>query len=138
MAVAKPKAGAAWEHDKSRKSLHNGCKIYLQHLDRSDDLEYAMLAIPFTAAVTQQLPMLMEIIDSANRLDMGGNTRGLSRTLLLSMLTNLEVITPVTVRDFMQCSVRHSQRVAGCLRVIINAFMMCAEKVIHRLNANAT
>lgn len=128
MPAATRSTGVVPKHDKSRKKLHNGCKIYLQYLQRSDDLEYALLAIPFTAAITAQLPMLMEIIDSANRLDMGGNTRGLSRTLLLMMLANLDVITPATVQKFMDCSVRHSQRVAGCLRVIINAFMMLAEK----------
>lgn len=127
MPAATRGTGPAPQQDKSRNKLHNGCKMYLQHLQWSDDLECALLAPPLSDAVAQELPMLTDIIESANLLDMGGSTRGLNRSLMLSMLCTLDVITPITVQDFMACSVRHSQRVAACLRVIVTAFMMRAE-----------
>jgi hypothetical protein len=128
MPAATRSTGIAPLQDKSRVKLINGCKMYIRELQRLDDLEGdLLLAAPLASTVAKELPMLMEIIESVNLLDMGGNTRGLSTAALLGMLATLDVITPATVRNFMDCSERHSRRVASCLRVIVNAFMMRAE-----------
>lgn len=112
---------------KSRKRVGNGCKMYLQYIASQNNSDENSVASEFTNLVTAKLPALMDIIDSVNQLDMGQNTRGLSRTALLSMLASLDDITAQAVRDFMDCSVRHSERVAGCLRVIITAFVRATE-----------
>jgi hypothetical protein len=127
MPAATHSTGLARQHDGSRKKLFNGVKMYLQHLVQTDDLEESLAAIPFNRTVQSRLPTLADIIESANLLGIGGSTRGLVQTELLAMLTKLDFITPKTVREFKGCSVRHSERIAGHLRVIVRAFMAHAE-----------
>jgi hypothetical protein len=72
------------------------------------------------------LPYLDQIVTGAVNLDMDGNTRPLSKKLVVSLLQRLDVITAQAVREYMhltlrQCSERHSQKIALCLRVIENA-----------------
>lgn len=114
--VTKPRANPP------RKRVVNKCKMYLQFIVANDGSDDMCIGRPLNSLIEEQLPSLMDIIDSVNLLDMGGNTRGLSRTALLSMLLCLDNITAYGVRDSMNCSVRHSERVAACLRVIVSAF----------------
>jgi hypothetical protein len=127
MPAAKRSTGLARQHDHSRKKLFNGVKMYLQHLLQTDELEYSLAAMPFKLLVQSKLPQLIEVIESANLLGTGGSTRGLVQPELLAMLTKLDFITSETVREFKGCSVRHSERIAGHLRVIVRAFIAQAE-----------
>lgn len=78
-------------------------------------------------SVEFDLPQLSGLIDDACTLDMGKNTRGLIKSQLLWMLATFDFITPAAVREFKGCSERHAYRIAGCLRVIVQAFAMQAE-----------
>jgi hypothetical protein len=120
--VTKPRANP------SRKLIVNKCKMYLEYVVANDGSDAMCIGLPLNNVIAEQLPALMNIIDSVNLLDMGGNTRGLSRTALASMLLSLDNITAYGVRDFMNCSVRHSERVAGCLRIIVGAFVRMTEQ----------
>lgn len=102
------------QKDNSRCKRFNAVKMYLDgYLCLSDAAE--------------DLPLLRDIIESTNLLDLGGNTRPLNSGLLFGMLQYLDIITPKTVREYMGCEIRHSQKVALCLRVIVNAFEKTAE-----------
>jgi hypothetical protein len=72
------------------------------------------------------LPRLNEIVTAAVNLDMDGNTRPLSKKLVISLLQRLVVISAEGVREYMhltlrQCCERHAQKIALCLRVIETA-----------------
>lgn len=102
--------------DKSRKKVVNSIQMYLvDHMT----LDEALV----------DLPLLDNLIVGAARLDLGGNSRPLSSSLLFALLKNLDVITPITVRDFRGCSERHSQKLAQALRIIIAAFNAEANKL---------
>lgn len=66
----------------------------------------------------QALSGFDDIVHGAVRLDAGGNTRPLSKTMMVSLLQVLDEITTEAVRESIGGSVRHAQRVAMCLRVI--------------------
>lgn len=71
-------------------------------------------------------PELNTLVTGAVYLDMGGNTRPLSKKLILSMLLRLDEISTKAVQDYMHltlrpCKDRQAQNIACCLRVIINA-----------------
>jgi hypothetical protein len=70
----------------------------------------------------EDLPMLENLITGASLLDLGGNSRPVSCSLLFALLQNLDVITSAAIGEFRGCSPRHSQRLAQCLRVIVTAF----------------
>jgi hypothetical protein len=92
-----------------RKKRVNSLQMYLaDHLSFSDALG--------------DLPMLDNIVVGGSLLDMGGNTRPASLNGLFHLLKNLDVITPAGVRAIRGCSVRHSEKLAQCLRVIVAAF----------------
>lgn len=96
--------------DKSRKKLANGTKGYLQwYVYLKDAIE--------------DFPALDHIMSGATSLDLGGNTRGLNRQHLFTMLQNLDIISPTTVRAFANHSKSHSEKVAACLRIIVHGFM---------------
>jgi hypothetical protein len=102
------------QKDTSRCKRFNAVKMYLDgYLCLSDAAE--------------DLPLLRNIIESANLLDLGGSTRPLNSGLLFGMLQHLDVITSQTVMDFMGGHIRHAQKVALCLRVIVNAFEKTTE-----------
>jgi hypothetical protein len=72
------------------------------------------------------LPSFDSIVTGAVNLDMDGNTRPLSKKLVVSLLQRLDVISAEGVREYMhltsrQCSERHAQKIALCLRVIERA-----------------
>ena len=119
----------------SRKRVVNKCKMYLEFIVANDGFDEMCIGLPLNDLIAEQLPALMDIIDSVNLLDMGGNTRGLSRTALISMLLSLDNITAYGVRDFMNCSVRHSERVAGCLRVVVDVFVRKTERSYPQLDS---
>jgi hypothetical protein len=102
------------QKDTSRCKRFNAVKMYVDgYLCLSD--------------AADDLPLLLDIIESANRLDLGGSTRPLNSSLLFGMLQHLDMITPQAVAEFMGCHLRHAQKVALCLRVIVNAFEKSAE-----------
>jgi|SRR5471030_1673992 len=114
------------DQDISRKQLANGLKMYLDGYQTVDE-------------AIENLPLLDNLIVGATELEMKGSTRKLNRGILFAMLQQLDYITPKTVQDFMDCSVRHSQRVAQCLRVIVRAFEAEADRKLSTgTDANAT
>jgi len=92
----------------------------------------------FIADAIDDLPMLAHLIVGSSLLDYGGNTRPLSTSLLFMLLRNLDVISPAAVKDFRQCSTRHAQKLAQCLRVINTAFNAEANRTYPQATANAT
>lgn len=90
------------------KKKINSLKMYLTHY-----YSFAELA--------EDMPMLDDIITGSSLLDLGGNKRPVRRDTLFFLLKELEVITSGGVRAVHDCSVRHSQKLAQCLRVIVNA-----------------
>lgn len=106
----------------SRKKRINSLQIYLEdYLSFSDALS--------------DLPLLDNIILGSSLLDMGGNSRPVSQGALFHLLKNLEVITPADVRNIRGCSVRHSEKLALCLRVIVAAFDAAVEGSYSQPNA---
>jgi hypothetical protein len=74
------------------------------------------------------LPMFDDIVTGAVRLDMGGNTRPLSKTMMVSLLQILDVVSTEAVQSTKLYSKRHAQRVCQCLRIIESmAFNVAAE-----------
>lgn len=65
-------------------------------------------------------------------MDFGGNTRPLSKKLVITLLRRLDVISAEAVEAYMhatmrQCSLRHAQKIAQVLRIIIHAAAKVAE-----------
>jgi hypothetical protein len=63
---------------------------------------------------------------------MGGNTRPLSKKLVITLLRSLDVISTQTVQAYTlatmrQCTLRHAQKIAQVLRLIVNATSKVAE-----------
>lgn len=76
-----------------------------------------------TGSALATLPGLDRVVTGAVNLDLGGNTRPLSKRVVVSMLQRLDVISTESVLSFMQrtnrdCETRHAQKIAQCLRVI--------------------
>jgi hypothetical protein len=114
MPAAMRSTGIVSEHDKSRGKRFNSVKMYLDGYTSLDE-------------ASDDLPMLRDIIASVALLDLGGNTRPLNQNVLFWMLQHIDIITPEEVMNFMLCGLRHAQKVAGCLRVIVNAFEKASE-----------
>lgn len=79
-----------------------------------------------------RLPHLDHIVTGAVNLDMAGNTRPLSKKLMVRLLQHLDVISTEAVKEYMhltlrQCSERHAQKIALCLRVIENTLAPIAK-----------
>lgn len=73
-----------------------------------------------------RIPYIDHIVTGAVNLDMGGNTRPLSKKVILSMLLRLDEISTKAVQDYMHltlrpCEDRQAQNIASCLRVVVNA-----------------
>lgn len=79
-------------------------------------------------AAFSDFPYFENIFLGALVLDMGGNKRTLSPTLVFALLQTLKSISSETVQSFMGCSERHAQKVGVTLRVIITAFVKEREK----------
>jgi hypothetical protein len=60
-----------------------------------------------------------DIMSGAVALDLGGNTRPLNKKAMATLLQKLEVITAESVQEEMRCSLRHAQKVAKCLGIIV-------------------
>lgn len=70
-----------------------------------------------------KLPLLDDIVTGALKLDLGGNTRPLGKKTIIRLLQRLDVISTKAVQEYMhltlrECSERHAQKIAQCLRVI--------------------
>lgn len=79
-----------------------------------------------------KLPQFDHIVTGAVSMDMGGNTRPLSKKLVITLLRRLDVISTETVQAYMlatmrQCTPRHAQKIAQVLRLIVNATAKVAE-----------
>lgn len=65
------------------------------------------------------LPGLDDIMSGAVALDLDGNTRPLNKKAMAALLQKLKVITAETVQEEMRCGLRHAQKVAKCLRIVV-------------------
>lgn len=72
----------------------------------------------FAGEALSELPMLDDIVSGTVIADAGGNTRPFSKKKMVRFLQNLDVISTEAIREEMQCSLRHAQKVAMCLRII--------------------
>lgn len=104
------------EKDVSRIKMANSAKEELQ------------LYVCLRDAV-EDFPQLDDIICGATALDLGGNTRGLNRAHIFTLLQQLDVISAFQVRRFAGHSKSHSEKVAVCLRIIVRAFAASLCKV---------
>lgn len=98
------------ERDKSRKKLFNHLK---PRLDGYLTLDEALV----------DLPRLENILHGALSLDMGGNTRSMNVGLVFVILQQLTWLTAETVQNFMDCSLRHAQKMMQVLSVIVSAVL---------------
>lgn len=107
VAVTAPATLAPTQKTRGRpkKVVPNRLKPYLQ------DFIFAREAL-------KALSGFDDIVHGAVRLDAGGNTRPLSKTMMVSLLQVLDEITAEAVQENIRGSLRHAQRVAKCLRVI--------------------
>ncbi|MGJ7916366.1 hypothetical protein ACI48D_12940 [Massilia sp. LXY-6] len=96
--VAKKARGAP------KKVALNRLKPYLKHFI-------------FPREALAGLPMFDDIVTGAVK-DSGGNTRPLSKTMMVSLLQGLDQITAEAIQEDKGLSLRHSQRIAMCLRII--------------------
>lgn len=112
-----PVALAATQKTRGRpkKVVPNRLKPYLQNFIFAKD-------------ALQILPGFDDIVHGAVRLDAGGNTRPLSKTMMVSLLQVLDEIRAEAVQESIGGSLRHAQRVAMCLRVIELAAYKVAQK----------
>jgi hypothetical protein len=65
-------------------------------------------------------------------MDLGRNTRPLSKKLVITLLRRLDVISAEAVQAYMlatmrQCALRHAQKIAQVLRLIVRAAAKVAE-----------
>lgn len=74
-----------------------------------------------------RLPMFDDIVTGAVK-DSGGNTTPLSKTMMVSLLQGLDEIAAGPIQEDTGLSLRHSQRIAMCLRVIEQASFKVAQK----------
>jgi len=78
-----------------------------------------------------ELPMFDDIVTGAVKLDAGGNTRPMSKTMMVSLLQILDEVTTEAIQEAVQCSLRHAQRLAQYLRVIEQAGFKVAQQRWH-------
>ena len=80
----------------------------------------------FPREALEKLPMFDDIVTGAVK-DSGGNTRPLSKTMMVSLLQGLDEIAANVIQKDAHLSLRHAQRIAMCLRVIERAAFKVAE-----------
>lgn len=81
----------------------------------------------FPREALRRLSMFDDIVTGAVQ-DSGGNTRPLSKTMMVSLLQGLDHIAADAIKVQTGSSLRHSQRIAMCLRVIERTAFKVAEK----------
>lgn len=74
------------------------------------------------------LPMFDDIVAGTVRADMGGNTRSFGKTIIVSFLQRLDVLSAEAVQEEMKGSLRNAQKMAMCLRIIEREAFKVAEK----------
>jgi hypothetical protein len=82
------------------------------------------------------LPMFDDIVTGAVRLDAGGNTRPMSKTMMVSLLQVLDEVTTEAIQEVIHCSLRHAQRLAQYLRIIEQAGFKAAQQRWHAPSGN--
>lgn len=105
--VAKKARGAP------KKIVPNRLKRYLKHF-------------MFPRDALERLPMFDDIVTGAVK-DSGGNTRPLSKTMMVSLLQGLDEIAAGEIQNDTGLSLRHAQRIAMCLRIIERAAFKVAQ-----------
>lgn len=83
--------------------------------------------VMFPCEALQRLPMFDDIVTGAVK-DSGGNTRPLSKKMMVSLLQGLDQIAAKAVQAETGLSLRHSQRIAMCLRIIERTAFKVAER----------
>ncbi len=78
------------------------------------------------------LPQFDHIVTGAVNIDLGDNSRPLSKKLVITLLQRLDEISTEAIQNHMHatlrsCSERNAQRYCQCLRVILNATAKVAE-----------
>lgn len=79
-----------------------------------------------------RLPQFDHIVTGAVSMDLGRNTRPLSKKLVITLLRRLDLISSEAVQAYMlatmrQCTLRHAQKIAQVLRLIVHAAAKVAE-----------
>lgn len=72
----------------------------------------------FPREALRALPMFDDIVTGTVNLDAGGNTRNLSKTVMVSLLQGLEEISTDAIQEATGQSKRHCQRIGQYLRII--------------------
>jgi hypothetical protein len=88
-----------------KKAEPNRLKPYIRHFT-------------FPRDVLRRYPALDDLVRGAAVADAGGNTRPFAKNKFVHLLQCLDEISTEAVQAEMNCSVRHAQKVAMCLRSI--------------------
>lgn len=105
MLSAMPAKAAGQGRGRPSKVIMNTLRPYIQ------DLRSPMDALA--------LPGMDDITSGAVALDLEGNTRPLNKKSIIKLLQRLDVITAKAVSEEMKCGLRHAQKVATCLGIIV-------------------
>jgi len=85
----------------------------------------------FASEALSELPMFDDIVSGTVIADAGGNTRPFSKKRMVRFLQNLDIISTAAIQKEMNCSLRHAQKVAMCLRIIERHAFHVARKHWH-------
>jgi hypothetical protein len=99
---------------------------------RNNILKPHLLGFSHPGQSLNRLPQFDHIVTGAVNTDLGGNTRPLSKKLIITLLRRLDVISAEAVEAYMfvsmrQCTRRHAQKIAQVLRVTVHAAAKVAE-----------
>lgn len=106
----------------------NSLKLKTVRKEMLNPMRGALKGYSTLDAVFSDFPYFENIFLGSLILDMGGNTRTLSPTLIFALLQTLKTISSETIQSFMGCSERHAQKIGVTLRVLITAFVKEREK----------
>ena len=95
------------------KTTPNPNNIYLTECLRFSDMDECL---PYSFVVN-----IDDSLTGFSRLDLGGNTRPVSKGLLFSMLRDLDEISTQTVRDYTKYSDSYCRKLASLMRIAVNA-----------------
>ena len=107
--------------------------------NQTNSLKHYLRGFSSPGSALHGLPYFDNIVTGAVNFDFG-NTRPFSKKLVVAMLQRLDVITTEAVENYMQltlreCTTRHAQKIAQCLRVIEHASRKIAENSWLSLNS---
>ena len=75
------------------------------------------------AEASEEFKFLDNIVVGVCNLDLGGNTRPLRLRTVYTILSTQPIITTAVVMEAHQCSERHAQKIAACLRIASKEFI---------------